>query len=364
MAAPARPLLEGLTRFAAGFDRAAHWAALSRSERSRRRSQAESLGPRERAEALRNLRDRYKRPELLATPELFFPAPRAPLAKETAVRAFGRAGEVVDLKWDSGYALFAEDVAERYLRHEANRTVVARLVRHRDRPRPAVVLVHGYLGGNFALEERAWPLGWLFEAGLDVALAVLPMHGPRASGGRPRFPSSDPRVTNEGFRQAVHDLRGLVCHLRARGAPAVGMMGMSLGGYTTALVATVEPDLAFAVPFIPLASIADFAREGGRYVGTVSQQAEQHRLLEEVHAVVSPLSRPPLVPPAGRLVVAGEADRITPADHARRIAEHFEAPLETFPGGHLLQFGRARGFRAVGRMLGGLGLLEPRSRGR
>jgi hypothetical protein len=47
-------------------------------------------------------------------------------------------------------------------------------------------------------------------------------------------------------------------------------------------------------------------------------------------------------------------------DHARRLASHFNAPLELMTGGHLLQFGRADAFRAIGRMLGRLGLFEER----
>src|SRR5688572_31881455 len=48
------------------------------------------------------------------------------------------------------------------------------------------------------------------------------------------------------------------------------------------------------------------------------------------YRVVSPLTRPVLVPRSGRLIVAGRADAITPLDHARMIAQHFQAPLETF----------------------------------
>jgi pimeloyl-ACP methyl ester carboxylesterase len=60
------------------------------------------------------------------------------------------------------------------------------------------------------------------------------------------------------------------------------------------------------------------------------------------------------------LILAGEADRITPASHAERLAAHFGAPVRVFPGGHLLQFGRAEGFREVARMLRDLELLQPR----
>jgi pimeloyl-ACP methyl ester carboxylesterase len=345
---------------AASFDRAVHAFALSRSARGRARSRSESLGPRERQEALELLCDHYGRREWLVHPETFFPRLRPDAVRHRPVRSLGRRGEVVDLSWASPYAPINPDVAERYLRYGANGTAHVRLLLHRDRPRPTVVLIHGYLGGTHALEERAWPIRWMFRRGLDVALFVLPFHGPRAAGPwrRPPFPGSDPRVTVEGFRQAIGDLSGLVDWLEDRGAPCVGAMGMSLGGYTTALAATVEPRLRFAVPFIPLASIADFAMEGGRLVGTAVERERQHALLEGVYAVVSPLSRPALVPPDGRLVVAGRADRITPIAHAERLARHMEAPLEVFHGGHLLQLGRGRGFRAMGRMLGRLGLLE------
>jgi pimeloyl-ACP methyl ester carboxylesterase len=127
-------------------------------------------------------------------------------------------------------------------------------------------------------------------------------------------------------------------------------MGMSLGGYTTALAATVVGELDFAIPVIPLVSIADFARDQGRLGSETAESEAQHAALERAHALVSPLARPNLLP--GRIrVVAGEADRITPIEQARRLAEHFAAPLDTWPGGHLLQLGRADAFRGVGRAL-------------
>ena len=136
------------------------------------------------------------------------------------------------------------------------------------------------MGGHHAFEQRVWPVEWLGRLGLDVALFVLPFHGRRADPTRkrpPPFPGSDPRMTNEGFRQTVADLGDLMYWLRARGHPAVGVMGMSLGGYTTALFATVEPELAFAVPIIPLASLADFARDQRRLGATPNKRRSSIR---------------------------------------------------------------------------------------
>ena len=40
------------------------------------------------------------------------------------------------------------------------------------------------------------------------------------------------------------------------------------------------------------------------------------------------------------------------------LADHFGAPLSTWHGGHLLQFGRSDGFREIGRMLNRLGVIR------
>jgi pimeloyl-ACP methyl ester carboxylesterase len=209
------------------------------------------------------------------------------------------------------------------------------------------------------MEEATWPTSWLRRIGLDLAFFVLPAHGPRREPGRlgaPRFPGADPRITLELFRHTMGELTDLVAWLRAEGHPKVGIMGMSLGGYTTALAATVVRGLDFAIPIIPLVSIADFAREQGRLGSTPEETRLQHEALERAHALASPLARPSLLP--GRVhVVAGEADRITPIAHAEKLARHFGAPLETWAGGHLFQLGRADAFRGIGRTLKGWGVI-------
>ena len=337
--------------------------ALGRSRRSRARSRAESLDHAERMETLGALGALHAGPPFDAPPEVFFGSAGARGSwEEQHVRALP-GGRVIDVRWRSAYDPASSDpeVRRRYLAPAPNEWAAARLWLH-DRPRPAAILIHGYLGGSYRVEERAWPVRWMFERlGLDLAIPVLPFHGPRGvRGKRPLFPSSDPRLNVEGFRQAMWDLISLRRALMERGAEAVGAMGMSLGGYTTALAMTADRELAFGVPMIPLASIADFARDAGRLVGSEDEQRAQHAALEQAHRPVSPFARPACVDRARLLILAGEADRITPASHAERLAAHFGARVRVFPGGHLLQFGRAEGFREVARMLRGLELLQPR----
>jgi pimeloyl-ACP methyl ester carboxylesterase len=343
---------------AAAVDRAATLAAYAGSARARRQSRAESLGHDQRMQALEALAALYP------TSSEFFREPRVIRPAERAVRDLG-GHRVLDLAWSSEDATFVSDVDARYRRYAENRAAAARVFLHRE-PRPVAILVHGYLGGQFAVEQRVFPVEWLLRIGLDVALFVLPFHGVRGDPerrGSPPFPGSDPRMTNEGFRQAMGDFRDLVHWFKQRGHPAVGVMGMSLGGYTTSLAATLEPELAFAIPIIPLASLADFARDQRRLGRSPDETELQHRALDAVHRVVSPLHRTPLVAAERVLVVGARADQITPVSHARRLAHHFGARMESWPGGHLLQIGRAEKFRQIGHLLDELGLTARAARG-
>lgn len=269
--------------------------------------------------------------------------------------------EVRDARFTSRVETYASDVSARFERVVENREAAARFYDHTSGPRPTIVLVHGYRSGQYAIEEVAWPIDWMLSQGLDVVVFVLPFHGLRAAPGRgPAFPSSDPRFTIEGFRQAIGDLRALVRHLHERGSKDVGVMGMSLGGYTAALFASLEPSLAFAIPMIPLASFADVAREANRLVGSASERDLQHTALERAFAIASPLHRPLAIGVERTLVIAAEVDRITPPSHAKKIATHWGSPLSVFPGGHILQLGRREGFRSMMALLRREGILPAR----
>jgi dienelactone hydrolase len=331
-------------------------AAMQMSNR-RVRARAESLSHAQRIETLALIEKLYGAPELFTDPSVFFPRPAPVQPAVHDVRELPWGGACVELSWPSAYTPYEPHTGERYLAHVPNRTAYAR-VYAKGGARPAVIAIHGYMGGHWAIEERAWPIRSFNRWGLDVALAVLPFHGVRArpGAGAPAFPGGDPRVTNEGFRQVVADLRSLAGILRARGATSVGVMGMSLGGYSTALLATLEADLAFAVPLIPLASVADFALEQGR-LGTGENAALQHAALEAANRVVSPLARPSLVPKERILIAAATGDRVTPIAHAERIAAHFGVPLLRVHGGHLVQTWRATAFREMKGMLRKTGVI-------
>jgi pimeloyl-ACP methyl ester carboxylesterase len=302
----------------------------------------------------------------LGAPSRFFPAPGDP-AVEIVPCGNGPLGtQVIDLRWPSEYEPFLPAAREPHLRMTAN------LMSHMrwwtsGRGRPAMVLLHGWAGGQHWLTERTFAVEYWLRHGYDVAAFVLPFHGERAPGGPLRsgalFPGSNPVRTNEGFGQAIFDLRALSRFLRGRGATAVGALGMSLGGYTTALWASVAgPDDAggidFAVAMIPAVSMA---RLMWRHGETSPERARAVKagvtedLLADAFAVHAPTTRPARLPRERLFVIGGRGDRITPPEQAEALAVHWGVPVRWFDGGHLAQLGRGEVLREVRRALGGLG---------
>lgn len=289
---------------------------------------------------------------------LFAPPPPAD-ARQERRGSLPDGGEVVDLAWPSGWAPRWEPVRAHYLSFAGNQRACARLFRHKGAPRPLLVLLHGYRGGQFFVEERAYPVRWLYGLGLDVALFTLPFHALRGAGGAPVWPSANPARTNEGFGQAIWDLRALVRRLEP---PKVAVSGMSLGGYTTALYATVEA-LDFACPIIPVASFPDlywYHGEGRPERLRAEREGITVDMLRQAMAVHTPLLRAPKVAAERMLVVSAAGDRIAPPEHAERLAAHFGCEELRFAGGHVLQLGRGDAFRALARKLAEAGLIERR----
>jgi pimeloyl-ACP methyl ester carboxylesterase len=280
------------------------------------------------------------------------PPPIAPRVKPRPRSVDG--GTVLDLTWPSGYEPRWAEARADYERWRENATSHVRLFRHAKHA-PAVICIHGFGGGAFFIEEQAWQVSRLFALGLDVALFTLPFHGRRAPRhwGAPMFPvAEDIGRTNEGFGQAIWDLRGLMAWLRAEGAPAVGVAGMSLGAYTTALLATVEPQLDFAIKSIPMADITDAVVAHDRMRGLEIDVAIQNASRQAL-AIHTPLMRAPVIDGARVLVMGAEQDRITGHWQAAELARHFGGALRIVGGSHLFHLGRRETLQSIQSFLNG-----------
>ena len=316
-------------------------------------------------ERLESLADFYNHPDNFGTPGTLFAAPSPPVVSERIKRRRFSA-RTVDLRFASAYRPVFRDYREIYASYRENHTVYARLLT-RGHHRPVIICVHGWGGGVFWLEERAFPVGMLLDAGFDVVLFQLPFHAnrspPAAMFPGSMFPSQNPIRTNEAFGQSIHDLRALAHHLRARlHTEHIGVMGMSLGGYTAALWASVDPSLTFSVPMIPAVSLSELMwRHGANTPDRKRAQASgiDQQLVDRMFAVHAPLSRPSVLPRSHLAIIAGRRDRVTPPEQAEMLWEHWGRPaLYWFPGSHVAQLGRGAAFRQVIGQLRRVGVLS------
>ena len=226
-----------------------------------------------------------------------------------------------------------------WARESPNATVIARILRHRGAPRPWVVCVHGSGQGRASDLLLFRALGLHVGLGVNVAFPVLPLHGPRAVKG----------VTTPGFdvvdnvvaaAQAVADLRRLLTWVRAQGDPAVGVHGVSFGGYVASLLVALEPGIDVAVVGIPVLGVhtllARHLRRGGGRVAirlAALLDAEEVRGLDRL---VSPLARPPRTPFGGRYVFGALGDRVTTPRQTLDLWDHWgRPPIRWYPGGHV-----------------------------
>lgn len=236
---------------------------------------------------------------------------------------------------------------EDYRRHHHNTRVIAQHWDHPDGPRPTLIFIHGFMIDAYWLNAEMFALRWFYRKGYDILLYTLPFHGSRRH--RASVLSGLGYVTNgvchlnEAMLQSVFDLRILIRHLRKNGVKHVGLSGISLGGYISALTASVEKNITFCVPNSPAVLPTEMAL-GWWPSGPILRYLMDKTglsLNELRHSVAlhNPLSWNPKPCPDCLLIIAGAADRFVSPQHIRLLHEHWRgSELHWFPGNHLMHF--------------------------
>lgn len=280
----------------------------------------------------------------------------------------GSLGVVDDLRFESPYQPRHPDVDSFHGAKHPNRIARAQHWRHAGGPRPTIFVLHGFAASPGVFNSAFFSLPWFYGNGCDVVLVTLPFHGRRSKGnmlidGAELFAGGLVR-TNEAMLQAVSDIRSLITYVLHKGAPQVGITGLSLGGYLTALTASAEPRLSFAIPNAPFADMQSLVRKWFP-AGTALELARRvhGRSRDEMRAafaVHSPLSYQPAIDHERLFVIGGLGDRLTPPEQARMLWEHWGfCRIHWYPGNHVIHLQRGEYLREFGRFLGRIGFSEP-----
>jgi hypothetical protein len=233
---------------------------------------------------------------------------------------------------------------ERWLADRENQTAYVWLLRHRE-PRPWLVCVHGAAMGQATADLRVFRAAWIHKVlGLNVALPIQPRHGPRRAG-LPigvGFPDQDLMDNVHAVAQSIWDVRRVLHWIReTQGSDQIGLQGLSLGGYTVALLAGIESDLACVILGVPAVDFAGLMEQHAPNRYRDDPRVERlTALASEMNPVISPLAFTPKVPYNRRFIYAGLADRLVhPTTQVQALWRHWDEPdIKWYSGGHVAAF--------------------------
>jgi hypothetical protein len=278
----------------------------------------------------------------LDDPADYHPRPPSLDDQDISARTARTAGwEYEAMQFESGFEP-PEDApgTDRYLSYAGCRQAHAWVMRGAV-DAPWLICMHGLGMGAPIADLKIFPVELLRrELGLNLLFPVMPLHGPRrrfAVGGR-GFIAGDVMDTINAISQAIWDARRWLDWVRRSESGEVGVFGVSMGGYASALLASLEDDLRCAIPGIPATDLAALlwwhastaAVESSARCGlTLRRSARAYR-------VVSPLGMAPRVAKAHRHIFGGVWDSFVPAAEVHKLWAHWgHCDMLWYPGAHL-----------------------------
>lgn len=248
------------------------------------------------------------------------------------------------LSFESEYLAAPEDPsAERWNNYDRNHVAHAWVARHSGPERPWLICLHGLGTGGPYTDFAGFRAEKLHhELGLNLLMPVLPLHGPRRPQELPvaSLLSFDLLDAFHGVSQAVWDTRRLIQWARSQGATKIGLYGLSMGSYVSALLSGIE-NVDTVIAGIPVCDIPDLFVHHAPV--DQRQEAEDNGVLgvytRELFELVSPLSVTPHTTLENRFIFAGSDDKVSTPEQAERLWEHWGQPgIRWFAGGHVSFF--------------------------
>lgn len=295
-----------------------------------------------------------------------FPAPaevpRVSSRTANPVAEWMARGRVHNIRFNSSFTAVNPALRAQCQSFTRNNVVHAQHWRHDDGPHPTLCLIHGFMGSPYLFNGLFFSLPWFFRSGYDVLLYTMPFHGRRAEKGSPfsgyGFFANGFSGFAEAMAQAVHDFRSVIDYLEFTGVDRIALTGMSLGGYTSALIASVDDRIQAVIPNVPVVAPDETVDEWFPANKVVALRNLLSRtdsgLTEAAGRFSSPLNYAPLVPKDRRLIITGLGDRLAPPRQAEMLWEHWDrCAFHWFPGNHILHVSQPDYLRRMTRFMRG-----------
>ncbi|MCV7281514.1 alpha/beta fold hydrolase [Mycolicibacterium flavescens] len=297
-------------------------------------------------------------------PTRSFPAPsdvpRVSSRTANPVAEWIAKGRVHNIRFNSSFTAVNPALRAQCRSFTRNNVVHAQHWRHDDGPHPTLCLIHGFMGSPYLFNGLFFSLPWFFRSGYDVLLYTMPFHGRRAEKGSPfsghGFFANGFSGFAEAMAQAVHDFRSIIDYLEFTGVDRIALTGMSLGGYTSALIASVDDRIQAVIPNVPVVAPDQTVDEwfpANKVVALRNLLSNTDSDLTGAATLYSsPLNYVPLVPKDRRLIITGLGDRLAPPHQAEMLWEHWDrCAFHWFPGNHILHVSQPDYLRRMTRFM-------------
>jgi hypothetical protein len=276
-------------------------------------------------------------------------------------------GQCRELAFSSPFQPVNPRLRKRYLNNQRNQQAVAQYWTHDNGPRPTICVVHGFMADPYWVNSLFLGLPWFYRMGYDILLYTLPFHGARQGrwspfSGHGYFANGISHIS-ETVAHSIYDFRLFLNYLESQGVPRFGVTGISLGGYTSALLAAVEERLDFSIPNVPVVTLFDLMLQwfpASAVIKTalrlsgVSIKDARH-----IMAVHCPLTYPSLLAKERLMIIGGAGDRFAPPKHARLLWDHWDRPgIHWFPGNHILHLDQGKYLKDVAAFLRDIGFAD------
>lgn len=250
--------------------------------------------------------------------------------------------EVEWLSFESGYQPMPEmPGAERWLSFTNNQTAYAVVLRHDDEEdRPWLIGIHGYMMDVLTTVGLFSPKFYHEKLGFNVVLPILPLHGPRKRGkiSGDGYIIGDAANTLNAVAQSQWDIRRLHSWIRQQSDAPIAVHGYSLGGLNTALLASLESDLAMAMPAIALADITKLMwhHMPAHSLRRMTELGIGKDQISKVFTPLAPLKHQCQLPAHRRFAFAGAGDSVIPPEYVNLLHEHWQVDNDLwYQGGHM-----------------------------
>lgn len=151
--------------------------------------------------------------------------------------------------------------------------------------------------------------------------------------------SGDLVRTFNSIRQGVSDIRATMAYFRAEGASRIALIGLSMGGWMTALTVTAEEDIDLAIIGEPPVDLDEVFGQS-KLVETLREDVRASGIdfeeLSELSSLLSPMRYPPKVANERIFLLKSNYDCALPPSGTEALWEKWEKPnIRRYPSGHL-----------------------------